>query len=104
MRSALNRPLLVQVKRLFFSSKTSMSTQASPVQIVILGPKSGDDALLKLAHLPTEARIVATGTSLSDIQEDGDEFAQVNRNLTIVVLFWLTTARSCHSFYRLLSS
>lgn len=77
MRSALNSSSFVRVKRLLFISKVNMSAQTLPVQIVVLGPKSGDDALLKLAQLPAEARIVATGTSLADIQRDGDDFAKV---------------------------
>ncbi len=46
-------------------------------RIVVLGPKSGDDALLALSQLPSEARIVATGTSLAEIQRDGELYSEV---------------------------
>lgn len=46
-------------------------------RIVVLGPKSGDKALLALSQLPSEARIVATGTSLAEIQKDGDLYSEV---------------------------
>jgi len=46
-------------------------------RIVVLGPKSGDNALLALSQLPPEARIVATGTSLAEIQKDGDLYSEV---------------------------
>lgn len=47
-------------------------------RIVVLGPKSGDKSLLALSQLPPEARIVATGTSLAEIQKDGDLYSEVN--------------------------
>lgn len=46
-------------------------------RIVVLGQKSGDDALLALSHLPAEARIVATGTNLSELRKDGELYSEV---------------------------
>jgi hypothetical protein len=48
-------------------------------RIVIVGPRSGDDCLLELAHLPQEARILATGNTLEEIQQDGELFTEVTK-------------------------
>jgi hypothetical protein len=46
-------------------------------RVVVVGPKSGDLALLALAHLPEGARIIATGNTLEEIQKDGDLYSEV---------------------------
>jgi hypothetical protein len=51
----------------------------SHCRIVVVGPKSGDNCLLALSHLPKEARIIATGNNLSEIQKDGELYSEVRR-------------------------
>lgn len=53
----------------------------SNCRIVIVGSKSGDNCLLALSHLPKEARIIATGNNLAEIQMDGEMYSEVNINL-----------------------
>ena len=50
----------------------------SNCRIVIVGSKSGDNCLLALSHLPKEARIIATGNNLAEIQMDGEMYSEVN--------------------------
>lgn len=50
----------------------------SNCRIVVVGAKSGDKALLALSHLPQEARIIATGNNLEEIQKDGDLYGEVS--------------------------
>ena len=52
-------------------------------RIVVVGPKSGDDSLLELSHLPQEARILATGNTLEELQQDGELFTEVRCNICI---------------------
>ncbi len=46
-------------------------------RIVVVGPKSGDDCLTELGRLPKDARIIATGNTLEEIQRDGDIYEEV---------------------------
>lgn len=52
-------------------------------RIVIVGPRSGDDSLFELAHLPKDARILATGNTLEEIRQDGELFTEANVILNI---------------------
>jgi phosphoglycerate dehydrogenase-like enzyme len=49
-----------------------------PCRIVVVGPRNGDDSLLELRHLPDEARILATGSTLEELRKDGDLFSEAN--------------------------
>ena len=40
------------------------------LRICIVGPRSGDDALLELSNLPKEARIVATGNTIEELMRE----------------------------------
>ena len=46
-------------------------------RIVVVGAKSGDPCLLALSNLPPEARIIATGNTLAEIQKDGELYSEV---------------------------
>lgn len=59
------------------------TTKPSSCKIVVLGPKCGDDALKELASLPSEAEIVATGTTLDEIRKDGGLHTQANVILNV---------------------
>lgn len=50
----------------------------SNCRIVIVGPRSGEDCLLELAHLPKEARILATGNTIEELRQDGELFTEVS--------------------------
>ncbi|KAJ1423921.1 D-isomer specific 2-hydroxyacid dehydrogenase [Ochromonadaceae sp. CCMP2298] len=52
-------------------------------RIVVVGPKSGDLALLALAHLPEGARIIGTGNTLEEIRKDGDLYSEANVLLNV---------------------
>lgn len=39
--------------------------------------KSGDDSVTALAYLPKEARILATGNNLQELQKDSSFFSEV---------------------------
>lgn len=58
----------------------------SNCRIVVVGAKSGDQSLLALANLPKEARIIATGNTLEEIQKDGDLYTEVQYQLPRLVL------------------
>lgn len=65
------------------ASAASLLGQDFPIansncRIVVVGKKSGDDSLTELANLPSEARIVATGTTLEEIRKDGDMYTDAN--------------------------
>ncbi len=49
----------------------------SECRIVVVGPRNGDNCMLELAKLPIEARILATGSSLEELQQDGNLFTEV---------------------------
>lgn len=49
----------------------------SNCRIVVVGAKSGDRSLLALGSLPKEARIIATGHTLEEIQKDGELYMEV---------------------------
>ncbi len=68
-------------------------------RIVVVGPRNGDDCLIELAHLPKEARIIATGSTLEELQQDGNLFTEVriNRQLHIIsVIFCPIHQGECH--------
>jgi hypothetical protein len=46
-------------------------------RIVVVGPRSGDDSLIELSKLPQEARILATGTTVEELRQDGNLFTEV---------------------------
>ena len=46
-------------------------------RILVVGKKTGDDALSELCNLPSNAKIVATGCSLAELREEGYEFTEV---------------------------
>lgn len=46
-------------------------------RILVIGKKTGDDALSELCNLPSNAKIVATGCSLAELREEGYEFTEV---------------------------
>ena len=50
----------------------------SNCRIVVVGAKSGDQSLLALGNLPKEARIIATGNTLEEIQKDGELYTEVS--------------------------
>lgn len=52
--------------------------QATNCRIVVVGPKNGDDCLLELVNLPTEARILATGQNLEELRSEGNLFTEVS--------------------------
>jgi phosphoglycerate dehydrogenase-like enzyme len=52
-------------------------------RIVVVGPRNGDDCFLELAHLPKEARILATGRDLAELRTDDDLFAEANVILNV---------------------
>lgn len=52
--------------------------QGTNCRIVVVGPKSGDDCLLELVNLPPEARILATGSTLEELQSEGNLFTEVS--------------------------
>eukprot|EP01038_Epipyxis_sp_PR26KG_P012110 gene12110-16213_t len=47
-------------------------------RIVVVGAKSGDDALTELSKLPPQARILATGNNLEELRKDGNLFSEGN--------------------------
>lgn len=51
----------------------------SECRIVVVGPRNGDNCMLELAKLPIEARILATGSSLEELQQDGNLFTEVTK-------------------------
>lgn len=53
-------------------------------RIVVVGPRSGDDSLFELVHLPKDARILATGANIEELQTDGNLFTEVRRILKSV--------------------
>lgn len=55
----------------------------SNCRIVVVGPKSGDSALVELARLPPEARIIATGSTIEELKSDGGLFTEGNVLLNI---------------------
>jgi hypothetical protein len=63
----------------------------SNCRIVIVGPRSGDDYLMELAHLPKEARILATGNTVEELRQDGELFTEVGdiktSNIALIPLF-----------------
>jgi hypothetical protein len=44
--------------------------------------KSGDHCLTELSNLPKEARILATGNNLQEIQQDSYLFSEVSKSLS----------------------
>jgi hypothetical protein len=49
----------------------------SECRIVVIGPKNGDDCLTELRHLPKDAVILGTGTTVSELQRDCPLFTEV---------------------------
>ena len=49
----------------------------SNCRIVVVGPRNGDDCLTELAYLPKEARIMATGINLKELEQDSLNFSEV---------------------------
>jgi len=54
--------------------------------------ESGDHCLTELALLPKEARILATGNNLQEIQQDSHFFSEVSliNGLESIILKWFT--------------
>jgi len=52
-------------------------------RIVVVGPRNFEDALVELAHLPREARIIGTGSTLEELKQDGDLFSEANVILNV---------------------
>lgn len=45
--------------------------------IVVIGPKSGDDSLTELRHLPSKSTIIGTGMNLEELQKEGLAYTEV---------------------------
>jgi phosphoglycerate dehydrogenase-like enzyme len=47
-------------------------------RIVVIGPNTGEDCVSELARLPRNARILAMGSTLEELQRDGQLFTEAN--------------------------
>ena len=55
----------------------NMNFPLAQCRIVVVGPRSGDACLTELAHLPKEARIMATGMNLKELEQDSANYSEV---------------------------
>jgi hypothetical protein len=55
----------------------------SECRIVVVGPRNGEECLVELARLPKEARIIATGSTVEELRQDGNLFTEV---ITIILV------------------
>jgi hypothetical protein len=57
-----------------------MNLALTKCRIVVVGPRNYEDALSELVHLPKEARIIGTGSTIEELRQDGDLFSEVCLN------------------------
>ena len=53
------------------------------LQIVIVGPKNGDESFVELSNLPKDAKILATGMNIADLRRDCPLFTEGNVLLNV---------------------
>lgn len=51
---------------------------SSSCRIIVVGQKNGDDALTELKLLPPQAKIVSTGLTLEELEQEGNDFRSAN--------------------------
>jgi hypothetical protein len=57
--------------------QSTANLASSNCRIVIVGPRNGDECLAELANLPSEARILATGSTVEELRQDSEAFTEV---------------------------
>lgn len=64
-----------------------MNLALTKCRIVVVGPRNYEDALSELVHLPKEARIIGTGSTIEELRQDGDLFSEVYILIILLLLF-----------------
>jgi hypothetical protein len=63
---------------------SSVEQEEGECRVVVVGSSRGDDpCLVELAHLPGDARIIATGENLEQLQASGDAWSDANVLLNV---------------------
>lgn len=73
MEQNLRRERLVRLHKMGAESSTSAD---NVLNVVVIGNKNGEDCLAELANLPKSARILATGNTVNELTENGNDISE----------------------------